>query len=72
MYVIRRRFLREKLTFGEILSKKVQNCTYLRRDYTYPSYTQVFKLIAKVTRNKSKKHQNLNSGGRRQGLISVV
>ena len=24
-----------KLTFGKILAKKVENCTYLERDYTY-------------------------------------
>ena len=60
------------MTFGEIVSRKVQNCMYLNSDYTYPSYKQVFKLIAKVPTSKSKNYPNLDLAGRRQGLINVV
>ena len=45
---------------------------YLSSDYTYPSYKQVFKLIAKVPTSKSKNYPNLDLAGRRQGLINVV
>ena len=66
------RYLRKTLTFGEIVSRKVQNCMYLNSDYTYPSYKQVFKLIAKVPTSTSKNYPNLDLAGRRQGLINVV
>ena len=46
-YSLITRYLGEKLTFGEMLSKKVKNCMYLRRDYTYPSYTQVLTSLRK-------------------------
>ena len=45
---------------------------YLNSDNTYPSYKQVFKLIAKVPTSKSKNYPNLDLAGRRQGLINVV